>query len=192
MTSANPFEQALSRRRQRGFTLIELLVVVFIIGLMSGYVMLSVRPGHDSNNLDQEMRRLHGLLRLASQQAILQGWEVGLLVYHDHYEFVVAGRERWESPPEGSVLKAQNLPSGWWLELTQDGQPTPPLVIKETAEEEDEETTPEKPTPQIIFFSSGEGTAFELRMHSDEGVSTSTIRGEESGNLELASHASQA
>ncbi|MDH3944903.1 MAG: type II secretion system minor pseudopilin GspH [Anaerolineae bacterium] len=190
MTAATPFGQARYRRcRQRGFTLLELLVVVFIIGLMSGYVVLSLDTGDGRGGVDRESKRLYGLMRLAAQEAILQGREVGVLIYHDRYEFVLAGLDQWEPPSEGSTLQVRQLPRYWRLELTQEGQVVPPLS-SHPKEEEDEE--PEKLAPQIIFFSSGEGTAFELRIYSDSGAATDSIKGEESGNLELSSRASQA
>jgi len=192
LTAAHPLGQTPYRRwRQRGFTLLELLVVVFIIGLMSGYVVLSLDPGSARGGVDQESKRLYGLLRLAAQEAILQGQEVGVLVYHDRYEFVLAGLEQWEPPDEGSTLQARQLPQGWRLELTQEGQAVPPLNPQPKKEAEEGEE-PKPLAPQIIFFSSGEITAFELRIYSDSGAATESIKGEESGNLEISSRASQA
>jgi general secretion pathway protein H len=163
-----------------GFTLLELLVVIFIIGLMSGYVVLSIDAGGRERSLDQESRRLHGLLRLAAQEAVLQGREVGVLLYLDRYAFVTSGLTAWEPPDDGTMLQPRQLPIGWRLELIQDGQVVPPLS-----------SLPEQklgrvaPTPQLIFYSSGEGTAFQLRIYADGEAGPYLIQGDESGMLEL-------
>lgn len=51
----------LSQARQTGFTLIELLVVVLIIGVVMGFVALSINPSGAADRLDTEARRLDAL-----------------------------------------------------------------------------------------------------------------------------------
>lgn len=181
MPAPSPLHSVRRCRRQGGFTLLELLVVIFIIGLMAGYVVLSMDVGGRERSLDQESRRLHGLLRLASQEAVLQGREVGVLIYLDRYVFVVSGHKTWEPLDDGAMLQPHQLPYGWQLELIQDGQVIPPLTARL---QQGEKGVP--PLPQLIFYSSGEGSAFQLRIYADGKAGSYVIVGDESGMLEIS------
>jgi len=75
------------RRIPSGFSLLELLVVVFIIGILATMFTLSVGVTGADQELEREVDRLRAVLELASQEAIMQGREIGMRFYRDGYEF---------------------------------------------------------------------------------------------------------
>lgn len=60
-----------AHRREHGWTLVELLVVVFVIGLMSGVVVMSLPPG--APLAEREADRLARILDRTAKEAIVAG-----------------------------------------------------------------------------------------------------------------------
>ena len=54
-----------------GFTLLELLLVILIIGIILSFAALSIGRGNE-RAIEDEMRRLAGLIELAAQEATLE------------------------------------------------------------------------------------------------------------------------
>ena len=146
-----------------GFTLVEILVVVVIIGVLSAGFLLSVSLTNEGRDLDKESNRLLELIRYAREQAELQTREYGLILQDDSYEFVSYDVHRgiWRSIFEDDVLRARKLPYGLDLKLVVE---TRPVVLKKPADAKDK-------TPQVMIFSSGDLTQFELTMERDGGDS---------------------
>lgn len=71
-------KQMLFKHKQQGFTLLELLVTLLVIGLGVGVVSLSI-SGTRSNELQNAARQLHAQMRLASEEAILNNQQLGLI-----------------------------------------------------------------------------------------------------------------
>lgn len=167
----------LSKNQQVGFTLLELLIVIFIISLISaGFIKLSVGFSSATQSLEDETRRLHRLLNLTAQEAILNGGRIGLLIESDTYHFVSPGQQnRWEIIDD-DILKSHQLPQGWSLELKQDDQVVSPAVIKEGDP---------LPSPSIIFYASGEMTAFQLSIYPAGYPDPSLIEAKENGEIEM-------
>ena len=76
------------RAYQRGFTLIELLVVVVIIGIVLATVSLSLGVLGRDNEVEDQTKRLYGVLTEVREEAELQGRDLGLLVETDGYLFM--------------------------------------------------------------------------------------------------------
>ncbi len=140
------------RRRPIGFTLIEILVVMFIVSVMTGIAVVNMPAFVSSGEFETESRRLMTLLRMVQEEAIMQGEEYGIRVEPTTYEFLVydEAARAW-TPITARPFNARVLPEG--MELL--------LEVEEDAAglslDEEEESGPE-----VMIFSSGEVTPFEL------------------------------
>jgi general secretion pathway protein H len=158
-----------------GFTLVEILVVVVIIGVLSAGFLLSISLTNEGRDLDKESNRLLELIRYAREQAELQTREYGLILQDDSYEFVSYDVHRgvWRSIFEDDALRARKLPYGLDLKLVIE---TRPVVLKKPKDAKDK-------TPQVMIFSSGDLTQFELMMEREGGESSVTIFQDDKGEV---------
>ncbi len=140
--------------RSSGFTLIELLVVVFLIGLISGFALLSINSLGDDREIEDQLNRLQYQLKLAGEESVLQGRPIGVQFDEGRYQFLIAGKTQWLDLKDNKALRAQNLLHDWKFELRFSGKEIPLERVSG-----DSQT---KVFPQIVFFSSGEVEPFEL------------------------------
>lgn len=158
-----------------GFTLVEILVVVVIIGVLSAGLLLSISLTGRDRDLERESDRLLALMNYVREQAELQTREYGVIVQDDSYEFVSYDVHNavWRPVPEDDVLRLRRLPYGLDFKLVID---TRPVVLKKPADAKDK-------TPQLMIFSSGDLTQFQLIMEREGGVRSVTIQEDDKGNI---------
>lgn len=137
-------------RLARGFSLLELLVVLLLVGVILTMATLAVAPAVGRVDGADEARRLAALLQLAREQAVLQGLEHGLEVSRDGYRMLVLQDRGWQ-PLQETAWRPHDLLEGIRLELVIEGRA---VVL------------PREPTgePQLLLFSSGEMTPFEIEL----------------------------
>ncbi|WP_338648920.1 type II secretion system minor pseudopilin GspH [Pseudomonas sp. ML2-2023-3] len=134
------------RRAAAGFTLIELMVVMVLIGVLVSMVHISLGD-NNSRNARQEADVLLGLIHGLREKAVLEGHEYGLRLEPGAYQLMRFEGEQWQA-----VEPWVSLPVGLVLALTLDGQDQP-LIAGSV-------------TPQLLWLSSDENTAFELHLDS--------------------------
>lgn len=159
----------------RGFTLIEIMVVVLIIGVMSAGLLLSVSLTGRDRELEKESDRLLALINYAREQAELQTREYGIIFQDDNYEFVSydVHRQVWRSVFEDDTLQLRRLPYGLNVKLKVE---TRPVVLKKPADAKDK-------TPNVMLFSSGDLTQFEVSLEREGGIRSITIVEDDKGNV---------
>lgn len=164
-----------SRSAVRGFTLIEIMVVVLIIGVLSAGLLLSVSLTGRDRELEKESDRLLALINYAREQAELQTREYGIIFQDDNYEFVSydVHRQVWRSIFEDDVLQLRRLPYGLDVKLKIE---TRPIVLKKPENAKDK-------TPNVMIFSSGDLTQFEVTLEREGGVRSVTIVQDDKGNV---------
>lgn len=147
-------------KAQRGFTLIEILVVMLIIGIMVVGAMLSSNLAYGDRDLERERDRLLALSSHLRDMASLQNREYGLRCFEGGYEFLVldARSGQWQRDPRDDSLRARTLPRGLAVSLLVEGRP----VVLPPAEQRNESLA-----PQVMLFSSGDISQFELTLRRE-------------------------
>lgn len=152
-----------------GFTLLEVLVVVFIVGIIVSFASLSINQ-NTSRLLEDEAQRLHGLIRLASEESVLKGHELALQFQKQVYRFVKLEDDQWQPVRDDRLLRERSIPEE--LDLT--------LVLEGVAVSLDSDSQ----APKIVLLSSGEITPFELTLTNSDGEHY-VLRGDLNGALNL-------
>ncbi len=158
-------------RGERGFTLLELLAVLFIIGIIVSFAGLSIGQ-RSSRAAQEEAERLYGLVRVASEEAVLQGRELAVEFTRQNYRFLeLTNDNQWIPIEEDTLFRERKFPPDVNIEL---------LVEGAAASFGDE-----KNLPRIFVLSSGELTDFKISL-SLEDEKAYTLRGTIDGKLVLS------
>lgn len=152
-----------------GFTLIELLVVVVIVGVLAGTIVLNVTDRGSQQRLASDASRFLGVVELARARALQRNREWGVVIGESSYGFVeLADEGGWQWAPgdrfsERAIAEVE-------LRLSVEGRqaalidtlnaPTPTAG----GEASDGVDRSSAPAPDLVLFSSGETTPFELEL----------------------------
>jgi general secretion pathway protein H len=161
---------------------------------------LSIGTTGGDRELDQEVERLQALIGLAGEEALMQGRELGLRFYPDHYEFSTESWEtteveeitttvaKWRLLQGDEMLKTRNFATDIVIELMIDDRN---VILKNKPEKKNQQKNGESEDedddyePQIFIYSSGDISPFSIRMRrrfNDEGL-TLTVEGDGSSEL---------
>jgi len=174
----------------RGFTLIEILVVVIIIATISSMALLSLNLIGDDRELDTERKRLATLLEVAQDEAVMQGREFGLEVLRTGYRFVEFDplTSQWSEILGDDLYRLRQLPDGMELELYVEDKrillEADPKVF-ETPKDGEISMEVDDYMPHLLVFSSGEMTAYEIRLRRDANDQELVMRGDILGEIEM-------
>lgn len=146
------------RKANLGFTMIEILVVMVVVGLLAALAITNLGGGSEQRKLTSQVRELYVLMQTASDQAILNNQELGLSITEEGYRFMVFNEleERWQGQGE-RLFQERAFPPLVSVTLFADDD-LPKMVSDEAAEQ-----------PDIVFYSSGETTPFELEFMLAQG-----------------------
>jgi general secretion pathway protein H len=166
--------------RNKGFTLVEILVVIVIIAIMVSLAVLSIGVTGRDSQLDEESRRIAGLVDLLHDRALLEGRDFGLRIEPTAYEFVVyePRRDRWLPLEQDQEFRHRNLPKGISFQLELDSQV---VVIKPIERTLSSDAPP--PPPQVAIAASGEGTPFRLTLLRDGTAAKASVDGDALGKI---------
>ncbi|MGQ0587865.1 MAG: type II secretion system minor pseudopilin GspH [Gammaproteobacteria bacterium] len=162
--------------RAGGFTLIEILVVVVIIGVMATLAVLSIGSRTLDDRMALEARRLHELLALAADEAVLQGIELGFVQTADGYEFLVLKDGHWAALENPGPLRRRAVNEPFYLQLQIDGRRVAPVASGDSKAE---------PVPQVILLSSGDATEFVLDLRARQFRPFYRLHGDALGRVTL-------
>jgi general secretion pathway protein H len=165
--------------RSKGFTLVEILVVIVIMAVVISVTVLSVSSTGRDSQLDEESRRIEGLVGLLHERALLEGRDFGLRIEPAAYEFVVYDprRDRWMMLDQEREFRHRDLPRGITFQLQLDSQT---VVIKAI---DRNLSGGEKPNPQVAIAASGEGTPFRLTLQRDATQAKASVDGDALGKI---------
>lgn len=166
--------------RSKGFTLVEILVVVVIMVIVVSFAILAIGTSGRDTQLDEETRRIEGLIGLLHERALLEGRDFGLRLEPTAYEFVVydSHRDRWTAFDQEHEFRRRELPKGVSFQLQLDSQI---VVIKPIDRNLSSDEAP--PAPQVAIAASGEGTPFRLTLLRDGTTAKASVDGDALGKL---------
>jgi general secretion pathway protein H len=170
--------------RSKGFTLVEILVVVVVIAIVVSLAVLSVGVTGRDAQLDDESRRIEGLIGLLHERALLEGRDFGLRLEPTAYEFVVyeSRRDRWMPLDQEHEFRRRELPKGLSFQLELDSQV---VVIKPIDRAFSDNNPP--PGPQVAIAASGEGTPFRLTLLRQGTSAKASVDGDALGKIKRVS-----
>jgi general secretion pathway protein H len=131
------------------------------------FASLSVDQQSD-RYVEDEARRLHHLLRLASEEAVLTSQELSLMVSKTGYAFAALNGPKWEPIADDAMFRSREFEPGLHVELS--------IYDREVDFE-----ASDKPS-QIYLLSSGELTPFKMSFVNDNEEAY-TIQGSLTGQL---------
>lgn len=157
----------ISINKIRGFTLFEIIVVVFIIGVIVTFGSLSISQ-HSDRYVEDEAKRIHHLLRLATEEAILTAQEMSLLINTDGYSFAQLVGPKWEPIEGDKFFRSREFPEN--------------LDVKMKVYDQEVNLNDSEKPVQIYLLSSGEVTPFRLTLKG-ESEAEYTVTGSLTGQI---------
>jgi general secretion pathway protein H len=165
-----------------GFTLVELMVVVVIIGVLIAGTLLSLSATGRDSQLEQERDRLVAMVQYVRERAELQTREYGLRCLPDGYQFVVydSRSNQWQKDELDNSLRDRRLPDGLEFALVLEGRK---VVLEAPKPQTGLKSSVEDLTPQIMLFSSGDTSDFELTLQRTALGRSLSIKSSANGEL---------
>ena len=150
-------------RKQCGFTLIEIMIVLVIVAVMAGLLVLGFKDS-PQRRVQREATTLATLINAASDEAVMRGVELGLVIDDTGYQFVYFDPEKkqWQPARERALMR-HTFTEPYTVEFTIDGAQVDEATrqrIQALAARSDDAAL--KPT--LLIFSSGEVTPFRLAL----------------------------
>jgi general secretion pathway protein H len=144
----------------RGYTLLEMLVVLVLLGILSGFVIVSLRGASDQERLFEAADRLAALVRHQCEEALLASRTMRLLLDEGGYRFEIATRSGWQASPD-PLFRPRSWPVPLDVRIEVDGQ--------------------QPGSAEAVYcLPTGEITPFELLLRSRAG-SSAGVRAEPGG-----------
>ena len=167
--------------KTKGFTLLELLVVIVLLGIVSSFAMLSLNITGLESELDEEARKIHALIMLAKEDAIIQAQEVALKIDKQTYyfEYWDGDKEAWIAKTE-KVFRQRKLHDGLTLRLESEAKK---LFVKSNNNSKSKDDI-ENGT--VYFLSSGEQSEFTIKIAiKDEPQVYYQLEGKLTGDVKI-------
>lgn len=141
----------------KGFTLIEILIVLVIIGITIGFAIIAFGDFGASRRILFSAEQLANALKLAQQQAILEGSTLGLRIDSQSYQILkFQAPSQWKPMTNKGVFKITYFPENTYVQLK-------------------ENTLLPQNIPAIIINSTGDITPFTLMFGSSKDIILTTL-----------------
>jgi general secretion pathway protein H len=149
----------------RGFTLIEILVVLVIIGITLGFALITFGDFGEGRRLLFSAEQVANTLKLAQQQAILEGSTLGLYIDNTGYQVLkYKDSSHWKPMFNKKIFGIHSLPKNTLVSLSTKH----PSLQK---------------TPSIIISPSGDMSSFMLYFGTAQETKIILLKSSANGNL---------
>jgi general secretion pathway protein H len=151
----------------RGFTLLEILVVLVIVAVMAGLLVVGFKDS-PQQRVRREAQSLAALLNAVSDEAVMRGVELGLVIDDSGYQFVYFDPEKkqWQPARERALARHQ-FTEPYAIEFSIDGA----AVDDNTRQRMQAFVQLSEDValrPALLILSSGELTPFRLTLSVNE------------------------
>ncbi len=149
----------------KGFTLIEILVVIVIIGVTVGFALLAFGDFGSSRRLHFAADQLVYTLKMAQQQALMEGSTLGLKIDNKSYQILkFKPPHQWVPISNKSIYKAIYFPDNTYVNAT-------PASSSQQ--------------PGILISPSGDITPFTIEIGTNKGDVLNAITSKNDGTITL-------
>ena len=164
------------------------MVVLIIIGIIVSSIVLSINTDRLEEHMEIEMNRLHALVNLAREEAILQGEDMALAINEEGYRFERYDMEKqiWLPLEDAQVFRQRSIPIGTEMILVIEDLP----VEKDDANPglsttEQDEDIEDQNVQRVFIFPSGEIFPFELILRREDATAEFRLVATEDGELTI-------
>lgn len=137
--------------KKQAFTLIELLVVIVLLGIVTSFAVLSMGTGNAEREMEEEAKRLHALINLVREEAIIQAKEIAMEIDGQEYSFLEYKDKKWLAI-KNKIFRKRKIKQGLTLKVA-------------TQSESKIFESKENSFLRLYFLSSGEQTPFQMRIN---------------------------
>lgn len=177
-----------------GFTLLEMMLVVVVIGLMATLIVTSLVGTKPEQELEHQGKRFMAVFELASEYALLNNVELGVVVKDNSYQFVGFDGEYWRELNDKDEFTKFEVQKPVLLSIQLDDLPIeePNIIDSKLFKQEEslyenafddvdigEKPDPNKPAkpkvkiiPHVYMLSGGEITPFKLVFEFDYSMNS--------------------
>ena len=127
--------------------------MVFIIGVILTFASISVGR-HGDQTLEEEAKRLHYLIKLASEEAVLRSVSLAIEFSKQGYQFVQIAGDQFVPLEGDKILRKREFPADMKIEMELIGQ-------RISFEDQDR-------PPRIFLLASGEMTDFKISLSLED------------------------
>jgi general secretion pathway protein H len=170
--------------------LLEILVVIVIVGVIISVATVSISVLGRDREMQEQAERVGAVLQQAKEECELQGFDVGLRIGTNSYDFLRfdARQQLWRPISDDDLMGARSLPPGLrlrlWLEgrevvlaerLDGQGAQLPAEKADDNADRKQDSPGKNKDDkkkelpPQIMVLASGDLNSFDLRFEREGG-----------------------
>lgn len=152
------------------------MIVIVIVAILFSFATLSIRTSSPEELIKTEAQRLHRLIQLALEEAVMKNTEYGIEFAQNGYRFLSFNGNQWQAIDD-KLLRQRELPNEMEIELSVEQLD---IVIGEAPVNNDEEIDEEeedkkKPKPQVFLLSSEEITPEFSARFTLHGIETSYV-----------------
>jgi len=154
-----------TKKTNSGFTLIELIVVIFIVGLLVTMATISISTSTDEE-IKTEAKRFAALVKLASEEAIMNTVEMAVEVGPKSYSFGMFVQGQFQPMEEDKLFRRRELPKQMKIE----GEVADEKLDFSDFSEDLENSEEDQDLPKIFLLSSGETVPFDIIFSQEDGT----------------------
>lgn len=181
----------MSKKRAAGFTLIEIMLVLVLLATSSVAVMMTL-PESKEDKAKDEAARFYHLIQLLGEDALLNGYDYGIRVEPNRYQFLELTGKEWKPVSGSRYFTEVKMDEGIRLDVEigsyswqdKDRLFKPGSLFNEDLFAEQTDKDKIKP-PQVFVMASGEFTPFTLTFEADGEEHYWRVQADEVGLLHL-------